>query len=157
MATRRQDLITELRRLASSPVSSFIIPSDQVSLRLQARDDDKDKDVDWSKCEITQLEYRQDSGIGYARPFTQWQESGTMVVPENSSAPWYHRQVERVKDTIDCLYLRKALPSQGMYDARYKTRVVDLSQNVYRAKDEQQFGIIGCITCLLYTSDAADE
>ncbi|RMZ06979.1 hypothetical protein D0860_05310 [Hortaea werneckii] len=145
-ATRWQDLIIEFRRLASSPVSSFLIPSDQVSLRLQARDDDKDKDVDWSKCEITQLEYRQDSGIGYARPFTQWQESGTMVVPENSSAPWYHRQVERVKDTIDCLYLRKALPSQGMYDARYKTRVVDLSQNVYRAKDEQQFGIIGCIT-----------
>ncbi|KAI7332206.1 hypothetical protein KC315_g4751 [Hortaea werneckii] len=146
MATRWQDLVIEFRRLASSPVSSFLIPSDQVSLRLQAREDDKDKEVDWTKCEITQLEYRQDSGIGYARPFTQWQESGTMVVPENSSAAWYHRQVERVKDTIDCLYLRKALPSQGMYDARYKTRVVDLSQNVYRAKDEQQFGIIGCIT-----------
>ncbi|KAI7678493.1 hypothetical protein KC319_g3315 [Hortaea werneckii] len=146
MATRWQDLIIKFRRLASSPVSSFLIPSDQVTLRLQSREDDKEKEVDWSKCEITQMEYRQDSGIGYARPFTQWQESGTMVVPENSSAPWYHRQVERVKDTIDCLYLRKALPSQGMYDARYKTRVVDLSQNVYRAKDEQQFGIIGCIT-----------
>ncbi|KAI7354303.1 hypothetical protein KC354_g11196 [Hortaea werneckii] len=146
MATQWQDLIIEFRRLASSPVSSFLIPSDQVSLRLQAREDENDKEVDWTKCEITQMEYRQDSGIGYARPFTQWQESGTMVVPENSSAPWYHRQVERVKDTIDCLYLRKALPSQGMYDARYKTRVVDLSQNVYRAKDEQQFGIIGCIT-----------
>ncbi|RMY59454.1 hypothetical protein D0865_02069 [Hortaea werneckii] len=146
MATQWQDLIIEFRRLASSPVSSFLIPSDQVLLRLQAREDENDKEVDWTKCEITQMEYRQDSGIGYARPFTQWQESGTMVVPENSSAPWYHRQVERVKDTIDCLYLRKALPSQGMYDARYKTRVVDLSQNVYRAKDEQQFGIIGCIT-----------
>ncbi|KAI7223770.1 hypothetical protein KC333_g346 [Hortaea werneckii] len=146
MATQWQDLIIKFRRLASSPVSSFLIPSDQVSLRLQAREDENDKEVDWTKCEITQMEYRQDSGIGYARPFTQWQESGTMVVPENSSAPWFHRQVERVKDTIDCLYLRKALPLQGMYDARYKTRVVDLSQNVYRAKDEQQFGIIGCIT-----------
>ncbi|KAI7674117.1 hypothetical protein KC318_g1806 [Hortaea werneckii] len=146
MATQWQDLIIEFRRLASCPVSSFLIPSDQVLLRLQAREDENEKEVDWTKCEITQMEYRQDSGIGYARPFTQWQESGTMVVPENSSAPWYHRQVERVKDTIDCLYLRKALPSQGMYDARYKTRVVDLSQNVYRAKDEQQFGIIGCIT-----------
>ncbi|GAB1740320.1 hypothetical protein NU219Hw_g5429t1 [Hortaea werneckii] len=146
MATQWQDLIIKFRRLASSPVSSFLIPSDQVSLRLQAREDENEKEVDWTKCEITQMEYRQDSGIGYARPFTQWQESGTMVVPENSSAPWYHRQVERVKDTIDCLYLRKALPSQGMYDARYKTRVVDLSQNVYRAKDEQRFGIIGCIT-----------
>ncbi|KAF2772471.1 hypothetical protein EJ03DRAFT_324490 [Teratosphaeria nubilosa] len=138
-----QGLMKDFRRLSSSPISSFLIPNDQVVRRLQGRDDDAVREVDWSKCEITQMKYRSDEKLGSARPFTQWTESGTMSVPDNSSPAWYRRQVERVLDTIDCSILRKG--REG-YDARYKTRIWDLSQNIYRSTDRQPFGVTGCIT-----------
>jgi len=148
-----QSLMQKFRRLASSPVSSFLIPNDQVIIRQQAHDDDTVREVDWSQCEITQMQYRADEQLGNARPFTQWTESGTISVPDNGNQHWYRRQVERVLDTIDCAILRKA--KEG-YDARYKTRTWDLSQNIYRFRDHSPFGITGCITPdgIFFISDA---
>lgn len=152
-ATEWQRLMQKFRRFASSPVSSFLIPNDQVVIRQQAHDDDTVREVDWSQCEITQMQYRADEQLGNARPFTQWTESGTMSVPDNGNQHWYRRQVERVLDTIDCAILRKA--KEG-YDARYKTRTWDLSQNIYRFRDHSPFGITGCITPdgIFFISDA---
>jgi site-specific DNA-cytosine methylase/superfamily II DNA or RNA helicase len=153
MSKQWQEKMGEFRRFASSPVSSFLIPTDQVVQRLQARDDEKLREVDWSTCEITQMAYREDKRLGTARPFTGWTEAGTMSVPDNASSSWYRRQVERVLDTIDCSTLRKA--HEG-YDARYKTRVWDLSQNIYRFTDRSPFGVSGCITPdgIFFISDA---
>lgn len=150
-------LMKKFKRLASSPVSAFLQPTDETSLKPQARSDDPSRTVDWSRCEVTQMEYRQEKRLGTARPFTGWQESGAVSVPENSSAGWYRKQVERVLDTIDCSILRKALPTKGArYDARFKTRVWNLSQNVHRDEDSQPFGITGCLTPTgqFYLSDA---
>jgi site-specific DNA-cytosine methylase len=156
MSKQWQEKMGEFRRFASSPVSSFLIPTDQVVQRLQARDDEKLREVDWSTCEITQMAYREDKRLGTARPFTGWTEAGTMSVPDNASSSWYRRQVERVLDTIDCSTLRKA--HEG-YDARYKTRVWDLSQNIYRFTDRSPFGVSGCITPdgIFFISDAGRE
>lgn len=62
-----------------------------------------------------------------------------------------------MKDTYDCSILRKATRARGMYDARFKTRIWDLSQNVYRFTDASSFGITGCITPSgqFFVSDAA--
>lgn len=139
-------LMENFKRPASSPVSSYLLSSDQVVIRQQSHGDDAIREVDWSACELTQMDYRFTKKLGTARPFTHWQESGSMLPPENGNAYWFQAQVERVKDTIDCLYLRKALQERGGYDARFKTRIVDLSQNVYRNEDSNPFGIIGCIT-----------
>nr|POE93396.1 putative atp-dependent helicase c17a2.12 [Quercus suber] len=149
-------LMQEFKRPTSSPVSSYLLPSDQIVIRQQAHEDDAVRDFDWTACELTQMDYRFTMGLGIARPFTHWQESGTMLPPENGNAQWFRSQVERVKDTIDCLYLRKALPARGGYDARFKTRLVDLSQNVYRNEDATSFGLIGCITPsgICFVSDA---
>jgi hypothetical protein len=51
--------------------------------------------------------------------------------------------VERVFDFLDCSLLRKALE---VYDARFKTRIWDVSQNIYMNEDGGAFGITGCIT-----------
>ncbi|KAK5119245.1 hypothetical protein LTR85_007859 [Meristemomyces frigidus] len=146
MGVRWQALMKEFQRYASSPVSSFLIPRDQIISRQQIRDDEAGREIDWSQCEIRHMQYRQSEKLGNARPFTQWQESGTMVPPENGSTLWYTKQVERVLDTIDCSILRKSLPKAGMYDARFKTRIWDVSQNVDRLTDHSAFGIVGCIT-----------
>ncbi|TKA23611.1 hypothetical protein B0A50_07445 [Salinomyces thailandicus] len=153
-AKQWQDLMEKFRRPASCPVSSYLMPNDRIVVRNQAHDDDAVIERDWSQCEITQMNYRSEAKLGTARPFTQWQESGTMVVPENGSASWYRRRTEREKDTIDCSILRKAV--NGMYDTRYKTRIWNLSQNVYRDQDHQPFGITGCLTPggMFFISDA---
>lgn len=44
---------------------------------------------------------------------------------------------------MDCSLLRKA---REMYDVRYKTRIWDVSQNVYMNEDTAPFGISRCIT-----------
>ena len=140
-----QTLMERFKRPASSPVSSFLLPSDKAKESLQHHDETV-REVDWSQCEITQGEYRQTKRLGTARPVTNWQESGAILPPENGSAYWYSMQVERVKDTIDAATLRKALPKNGMYDTMFKTRIWNLSQNIYRDEDAQPFGISGCIT-----------
>lgn len=154
MGAQWQDLMENFKRCASSPVSSFLLPNDQISGRQQIREDVRE--VDWSQCEITQMQYRQTQKLGNARPFTHWQESGIMVPPDNGTRPWFLKQVERVWDTIDCSILRKSLPKNGMYDARFKTRIWDLSQNIYRFTDTSSFGITGCITPsgMFFISDA---
>ena len=70
--------------------------------------------------------------------------TGLSVVSEKGIPSWYHAQPSRVLDTIDVGYMKPA--SEGNYDARYKTRVRDLSQNVYRNEDSASFGIHPCIT-----------
>ncbi|KAK3065064.1 hypothetical protein LTR53_018295, partial [Teratosphaeriaceae sp. CCFEE 6253] len=149
-----QELMAKFKRRASSSVSDFLLPSDQVAVRQHSRDDDPLREVNWAQCEIRQMQYRQSERLGNARPITHWQESGFMMVPERGSRSWFTRQVERVKDTIDCCILRNAL--KDMYDARYKTCIWDLSQNIERVHDGSR-GITGCITpggiCFLSDAD----
>ncbi|SMQ52082.1 unnamed protein product [Zymoseptoria tritici ST99CH_3D7] len=136
--------MTAFQRAASSPVSAFLQPNDQI-IRQQIRNDEPSREVDWSQCAVTQSEYRQAKRLGYARPITHWSESGSMLPPDHGHQAWFQKQVERVLDTIDGAVLRKALPP-AMYDARYKSRIFDLSQNIYRETDHRPFGIAGCVT-----------
>ncbi|KAF2173847.1 hypothetical protein M409DRAFT_62084 [Zasmidium cellare ATCC 36951] len=155
VASQWAELMETFKRPASSPVSSFFLPNDKIA-RQHIRTDDPTREVDWSTCEIRHIQYRQQLRLGNARPITNWSASGSLLVPDNGNLQWYQRQVERVLDTIDVGNLRKALPSLGMYDNRYKTRVVDLSQNVDRDRDHRPFGVVGCITPsgMFYISDA---
>lgn len=141
-AERWVDLMEQFKRPASSPVSDFLISNDKI-VQKAIRHDEATRDHDWKQCEITQMEYRQDMRLGWARPVTNWSESRWMLPPDIGHAAWYHKQVERVLHTIDGAVLRKAL---NMYDYRFKTRIFDLSQNIYRETDHRPFGIAGCIT-----------
>ncbi|KAK0255105.1 hypothetical protein LTS09_009861 [Friedmanniomyces endolithicus] len=153
LGKRWQDLMEKLKRRASSSVSDFLLPADQVIMRQHTRDDEALREVDWAQCEIRQMQYRQSQGLGIARPVTHWLESGFMIVPERGQRAWFTRQVERVKDTIDCCILRTAV--KDMYDPRFKTCVWDLSQNIERVHDASR-GITGCIlpTGIFFVSDA---
>ncbi|EME41991.1 hypothetical protein DOTSEDRAFT_89510 [Dothistroma septosporum NZE10] len=144
-STKWQMLMEQFRRPASSPVSSFLLPSDLVKLQL-SRNDDVVREIDWSICEITQMQYRQETRLGDGRPVTSWTVNGYIQPPDYAHKLWFRGVVERVKDTIDAAVLRKALQSNGMYDLTFKLRIIDLSQNVHRETDTRPFGIIGCIT-----------
>ena len=145
--------MSKLRRPASSPVTAFLLPYDDPTVlrsrNLRARQalmNDTTREVDWSKCAIRHVQYRREKGIGNSRPYTSWQESGSLTVPDYADRDWHARQVERIWDMLDCSMLRKALPTEGNYDAQFKTRVWDLSQNIDRFTDTAPFGIATCLT-----------
>ncbi|GAB7347637.1 hypothetical protein MBLNU459_g4506t1 [Dothideomycetes sp. NU459] len=145
--------MAELKRPASSPTSSFLLPNDDPNVvrtrHMQAKQGlltDSTREVDWSKCEVRHIKYRSQKELGNARPYTEWQESGTLVLPDYADKAWHKRQVERVWDMQDCSVLRKALPTAGQYDVLFKTRIWDVSQNVDRFTDSAPFGISACLT-----------
>ncbi|KAH0366937.1 hypothetical protein KCU65_g4926, partial [Aureobasidium melanogenum] len=159
--------MADFRRPVSSPFSSFILPNDDPLVtrasQLMARQSLLDaslREVDWAKCEIRHINYRREKVLGIGRPLTNWQESGTLVLPEYCNRLWYMKQVERVWDFVDMSQLRKANSVLGKedrktritpdplpgYDAQYKTRIWDVSQNIDRFTDGAPFGIAPCLT-----------
>ncbi|KAM3413686.1 hypothetical protein BST61_g10379 [Cercospora zeina] len=154
---RWTDLMAGFRRPASSPVSSFLLPTSQSATYKHNKDDEQRvREVDWTRCELRHTALRHQLRLGNERPVTHWSESGSLLVPEGGDPTWYFRMVERVWDLLDISVLRKALPDHGFYDARYKLRIWDVSQNVDFQKDTGAFGIIGCITPTMipFLSDA---
>ena len=150
-----QSLMRKHMRLASSPVSSFLLPTEQLTVNDSGRiDDEAKREVDWDVCKESHVHYRQRKRLGTARPLTHWQESGTMIVPENASKSWYQSQTERVRDLMDCSFLRK---QREMCDFRFKTRILNTTQNLHMSEDSVPFGIIECITPRgqYYITDAA--
>ena len=148
-----ETIMEKLRRPASSPASDFLLANDDPlvlrSRNLRARQallNDSTREVDWSRCAIRHVQYRREKAIGNSRPYTSWQESGSVVVPDYADKDWHARQVERIWDMQDCSFLRKALPSCGNYDPQFKTRVWDLSQNIDRFTDTAPFGVATCLT-----------
>ncbi|KAF7185894.1 DNA repair protein rad5 [Pseudocercospora fuligena] len=133
------------KRSASAPISYFLLPNDQLT-RKHNLSDAAPREVDWSKCEITQMDYRQRLKLGSARPYTNWTESGSLIPPDNGDMAFFRARVERENDTMDVGLLRKARPEAGGYDVRFKTRALDISQNVYMDQDTNPSGVIGCLT-----------
>ncbi|CAD0018753.1 unnamed protein product [Aureobasidium pullulans] len=116
MKTTFYERMQDFRRHASSPVSEFLLSNDDAivirSKQRMARQSALDstlRDVDWAKCEIRHIKYRKTMNLGIARPLTEWQESGTLVLPENCDLDWFRKQVERVWDFIDMSFLRRAV------------------------------------------------
>ncbi|KAG9759526.1 hypothetical protein KCU73_g3347, partial [Aureobasidium melanogenum] len=159
--------MADFKRPVSSPFSSFILPNDDPlvtrasqSMARQSLLDASLREVDWAKCEIRHINYRREKELGISRPVTNWQESGTLVLPENCNRLWFGKQVERVWDFVDMSQLRKANNVLGKedrrtritpdplpgYDAQYKTRIWDVSQNIDRFTDGAPFGIAPCLT-----------
>jgi len=146
-------VMSALRRPASSPATAFMLHSDDPSV-LRARAllarrsllDDGTREVDWAKCAIRHIQYRSENKIGNARPYTSWQESGALTLPDYSDHDWLRSQVERIWDMLDCSLLRKALPENGNYDIQYKSRIINVSQNLDRNPDSTPSGISSCLT-----------
>ncbi|KEQ72090.1 hypothetical protein M436DRAFT_10011, partial [Aureobasidium namibiae CBS 147.97] len=149
--------MADFRRQVSSPLSSFILPNDDPlvtrasqSMIRQSVLDTSLRDADWAKCEIRHINTRRQQKLGIARPLTDWQESGSLVLPENCNRVWFRQQVERVWDFMDVALLRKANAKPELildkYDAQYKTRIWDVSQNIDRFTDSAPFGVASCLT-----------
>ena len=146
-------IVRNLMRTASSPVDDFLFHDDHPdlvqSLQKIALESgtqwETDFAKDWSVCWGRYQRFRESRRLGGATPYTYW-TSGKVKPPEHANAVWIQKQPNRVKDTFDCLYLLSAQNSKRNYDASFKSRFPDASQNVDRSLDMAKPGIVGCIT-----------
>ncbi|KAK8099169.1 uncharacterized protein PG998_012410 [Apiospora kogelbergensis] len=99
----------------------------------------------WDYSKLRHAATRRSEALGNERPVTQWQENGEAQFYDRLNKIFWETQTQRVKDTIDMNQLR-ALLSGNSWDLFFKTKVIDLSQNVDRARLIPSFFNVGCIT-----------
>ncbi|KAL6714776.1 hypothetical protein ACLMJK_008202 [Lecanora helva] len=141
-------IVHMLKRPTSVSVEEFLLDDENPYLRMAKAQLSKAKvslrEPDWSQCHERYDYYRIDFKLGNKRPLTKWVEGGSATTPDFWWSEWVRNQVERLWETKDFNYLRQALFHQN--DALYKTRIWELSQNVYRDKDTAPSGVTGCLT-----------
>ena len=131
-------LMVSLERRASAPVTSFLLANDDVRYKIMQGNSWSKEAVarlfEWEACRGRHELARMDEGLGPRRPVT-----GILL-------DWADRMIkkrpERDQEVIDIEYLKAA---KGGTDNLYKTRVMDLSQNVDR-QGKAANGITGCLT-----------
>jgi site-specific DNA-cytosine methylase len=136
-----EERMESFRRRASAPISSFLLPGDDTRvLALLACEDLKAKDsfeqeARWEACRGRHLYERLKRQLGSRKPITA-------LLPEHGYRKWLKGRVPRELDVIDICHLAQA--RDGL-DSQYKTRIIDISQNVDRV-DNAPLGISGCLT-----------
>ena len=116
-------LILDLRRPASSPADAFLLDDTdsrlaEATTRLtKASPRERGTEVDWSKCEVRHLQFREDEKLGSARPITNWSRTGTSSMIDYANKQWTKVQVNRIKDCIDMTWL---LAGREDYDPAFK-------------------------------------
>lgn len=150
-------LVKKLERNVSSPVTDFLLAADDPRL-VQARADMEQrnanqKEIDWGFSQLRHEATRQAEGLSAAsHPFSMsvfaHGKLKEVTPPSRSWIQYFKKQMPRVLDFIDIVILKGL---QVQCDLRYKTWVLDVSQNVDRStiitsNFESKFGTIGCIT-----------
>ena len=118
-----KDLVVSLARPSSSPLEAFLLPVDDPRIHQSRQNLAKESDrragrVDWGKCESRHQRVRLEEELGFKRPFTQWKEDGTCLLPDFAWSDWAVGQVDRVLDLLDISLLKSA---QKGIDQTYKT------------------------------------
>jgi len=153
-------MIESLKRTATVPVEAMLFNSDDPRLHVLLDHDKKcdNKVVKWDRCKIGHLDYCQVHGLGDRHPITNWKPDGSKEMPN------FHKPLlgmtERVADSMDVAHKRNL--ARGFDDRYYKSvislpsycpllillhsRLLELSQNVYRVEDSTRNGIQGCLT-----------
>ncbi|KAJ3115629.1 hypothetical protein HDU96_000322 [Phlyctochytrium bullatum] len=144
------ELVKSLKRMSSTPLEDYLIPTDDPRIHRAREDLGKIKDenarrgrLDWSRCQSRHSFQRLTEELGTQRPLTAWSEGGMSNLPDYAWNDWGRAQTDRVLDLMDINFLRMA--KKGI-DVSYKTLVWNLSQNVDRTTASGQMGICPCLT-----------
>ena len=145
-----QSMINFLARRATAPFSAFtVFPDDprfQTSMRnILGKSKGRKGNTGWEACKFRMDNYRRDLGLGYGRPISELQSNGMSSPPDYfANRLWVQHQRPRILESLDIVLLRDLL--RKGFNPFYKSRFLDLSQNVDREVDSRQAGIAGCIT-----------
>ncbi|KAI0999268.1 hypothetical protein K3495_g8928 [Podosphaera aphanis] len=109
--------------------------------RLEEIDEEKDKNVAWVRSAEEHTRYRSDLGLGSCRKLTFWSETGWKMLPD-----FYTHMKAFTERVLDCLEIAHLRNIQRGFDDRYYSRLLELSQNCFRATDITKTGIMPCLT-----------
>ncbi|KAJ3321351.1 hypothetical protein HDU76_014120 [Blyttiomyces sp. JEL0837] len=144
------DMVKGMRRMSSTPLEDYLIPTDDPRIHRARQQLAKTKDdavvrgrTDWSRCESRHALARSVEELGTKRPLTYWTDGGMSNLPDYAWNDWGCAQTDRVLDLTDIMFLR--LAKRGI-DATFKTLVWNLSQNVDRNNHPAKPGICPCLT-----------
>ncbi|KAJ9607093.1 hypothetical protein H2200_008165 [Cladophialophora chaetospira] len=141
---------------ASSPYTDFTLRDDDP--RLQSLGDSavdnkkKGGSTDWVQCRKRHVAERVKYKLGVGTPYTKRREHTQASLDDYANQTWALQQSKRVLDVLDIRQLDYV--TRRDYDMRFKSRNINVSQNVDRDRDLRQWGIVGCVTpkgCLFDT------
>ncbi|RMZ83177.1 hypothetical protein DV738_g1364, partial [Chaetothyriales sp. CBS 135597] len=148
------EMLQFLERRASSPFDDFIYRHDSPEFNVLMRTLTKEAKrgismrkrgtQDWLQSRARHTNTRSGDQLGYLRPYTNWQPNGSLRMPDSHQNEWLTTQPDRIRDLLDINHLRYL--QLRNYDMSYKSRMIDLSQNVDRALDNKHWGIVDCVT-----------
>ncbi|RYP79246.1 hypothetical protein DL769_003069 [Monosporascus sp. CRB-8-3] len=156
--------IKNFQRRASAPIDRWLLPSTDPLADLARQDeearflDKKRRDnVPWTQSRRRHIRVRRQEVLGEDRTLTNWTEDGGSRPYDRMDKILMHGQPPRVLDCIEVYYLRgvknglhrkakQDFDPTSCFDILFKTRVIDLSQNVDRNAGSAPFGLIGCVT-----------
>ncbi|RYP62682.1 hypothetical protein DL771_009623 [Monosporascus sp. 5C6A] len=156
--------IKNFQRRASTPIDRWLLPSTDPLADLARQDEEarfldrKRRDnVPWIQSRRRHIRVRRQETLGENRTLTNWTEDGGSRPYDRMDKILMHGQPPRVLDCIEVYYLRgvkngvyrkakQDFDPTFCYDILFKTRVIDLSQNVDRNAGNAPFGLIGCVT-----------
>ena len=136
------------KRFTSCSVEEFMYGVNSPALRLRMRKlcrKERGRSHPWAMSSLRYRRARLEERMRFfGRPITHWQEAGGSVVLRDD---WWKGSVmgqqERIWDHLEIAFLRRALDDD---DLNYRSRVLELSQNIDRDKDTVSTGLAPCQT-----------
>ncbi|GAW17076.1 hypothetical protein ANO14919_065260 [Xylariales sp. No.14919] len=146
-------IVRSLKRGASTPMQDWLLSSND-PLTIRARQDESEKtvsnsanlgrDSSWQRSKLRHARLRRSLELGNDHPLTAWGQGGTEQPYDRLDRLVIKGQNDRALDLIDIYFL--TCLRKGGYDIRYKSQIIDLSQNADRSPINNNFGITGCLT-----------
>lgn len=144
-------LMAYFQQRATSPFTDFIYPDDHPEVQLFKESpryaksiNPTKKNVDWCACWQRYQKHRVSLHLGIERPMTFWKPTGNCRFPDFGWRYWADTQRQRIWETLDINYL--VAGGIRNYDLLFKSRSLELSQNVDRDQDTRAWGFVGCVT-----------
>ncbi|KAK8040635.1 DNA repair protein rad8 [Apiospora marii] len=142
--------IASLKQPASSNAADYLLgPNDPLAQLARLEMDEKaqkprtrDK-VDWELSIIRHAGVRRNEDLGDERPLTNWVENGRPLFHDRMNKYFMNTLPSRVHDVLDINQLRAF---KADFDLLFKTKILDLSQNVDRHLLTAEFRVVGCLT-----------
>ncbi|RYP67767.1 hypothetical protein DL770_008548 [Monosporascus sp. CRB-9-2] len=156
--------VKNFQRRASTPIDRWLLPSTDPLANLARQDEEarfldrkRRENVSWIQSRRRHIRVRRQEMLGEDRTLTNWTEDGGSRPYDRMDKILMHGQPPRVLDCIEVYYLRgvknglhrkakQDFDPTSRFDILFKTRVIDLSQNVDRNSGGAPFGLIGCVT-----------
>ena len=145
-----EKILTDLAHRATSPYTAFAYFPDDPMFEVVTQDmmdpqSGRKGNSRWDACYVRHNKHRTEHELGFGRQLTLWENNGSSCPPDYfAMRAMMQRKPERILDTLDIFKARYLV--QRLYDVYFKSRAVDLSQNVDRELDSRHFGIVPCIT-----------